>query len=206
MNAIVDNLTLLDLEQSERNGAYTYADYISWKFSETLELIKGKIYRMAAPSRRHQVVSRQLSGYLFLHFLDKCDCQMFSAPFDVRLYDKRKPLKANQSIHTVIQPDLCVVCDPTKLDNAGCEGAPDWIIEILSSGNCKHEMRHKHQLYEESGVQEYWIADYDRKMMIQFVLQPNQKYGAAQFFFHDESISPMLFPDLTLDLAKIFID
>ena len=206
MDVTFENATLLDLEQSERNGSYTYADYISWKFSETLELIKGKIYRMAAPSRRHQVVSRQLSGYLFLHFLNKCDCQMFSAPFDVRMYDRRKSLKANQTIHTVIQPDLCVVCDPAKLDNAGCDGAPDWIIEILSSGNSKQEMRHKHQLYEENGVQEYWIADYDRKMMIQFVLQPNQKYGAAQFFFHDESMSPALFPDLTLDLAKIFID
>jgi Uma2 family endonuclease len=205
MDATVENLTLLALEQSERNGHYTYADYISWKFSEAIELIKGKIYRMAAPSRPHQVVSRELSIEIGLYFRGK-SCQLFSAPFDVRLYDRRKSLKANQTIHTVIQPDLCVICDTSKLDNAGCNGAPDWIIEILSPGNSKQEMRNKHQLYEENGVQEYWVADYDRKMMIQFVLQPNQKYGAAQFFFHDESISPALFPDLTLDLAKIFIN
>ena len=124
------------LDQLNPDGIYTYADYLTWKFEETVELIKGKIYRMAAPARYHQGISRQLCGKFFNYF-DEKPCKFYDAPFDVRLYDRRKSKRANKDIYTVVQPDICVVCDPSKLDDKGCIGAPDLIIEILSRNSNK---------------------------------------------------------------------
>ena len=102
---------ITDISQLDLNGTYSYADYLTWKFEQTLELIKGKIFvPMAAPSRRHQQISWRLTlqiGELFKHH----SCDAYAAPFDVRLFDKRKSEKANKDIFTVVQPDLCVICD-----------------------------------------------------------------------------------------------
>lgn len=98
-----------------------------------------------------------LSSRLFNYFENKM-CQVFSAPFDVCLYDRKKSLLVNKDITTVVQPDICVICDNGKLDGQGCNGAPDWIIEILSKGNSKREVVTQHMLYAESGVKEYWVV------------------------------------------------
>ena len=121
------SLSQLDIE----NGVYTYADYLTWKFDQTVELIKGKIFEMSAPSRKHQGMSWQLTLKIGNHFA-KHSCQAYAAPFDVRLYDRVKSQKANKEVFTVIQPDISIVCDLDKLDDKGCLGAPDLIIEILS--------------------------------------------------------------------------
>ena len=196
---------ITSLDQLDPNGIYTYADYLTWKFEETVELIKGKIYRMAAPIRYHQGISRQLSGQFFNYFNDKA-CKFYAAPFDVRLYDSRKSILANKHIYTVIQPDICVVCDLTKLDREGCFGAPDLMIEILSPGNSKKEMRTKYALYEENGIQEYWIVSPNHEYIAQHVLQNNGKYAPPQYFFKDDAMSSAIFPDLILELEKVFID
>ncbi|WP_042344549.1 Uma2 family endonuclease, partial [Capnocytophaga canis] len=146
------NINQLDVE----NGVYTYADYLLWKFEERVELLKGKIFKMSpAPSLKHQKISMNLSGLLW-QFLRGKKCQLFSAPFDVRLPKKEEK---GDNIHTVVQPDLCIICDESKLDERGCIGAPDLIIEILSPGNSKKEMKNKFELYQESGVEEYWIVN-----------------------------------------------
>ena len=146
---------ITQLSQLDLNKTYSYADYLTWRFDETVELIKGKIMLMSpAPSVRHQRISMNLSGSLF-NFFKRKQCQVFAAPLDVRLYDRKKSILASQDIHTVVQPDLCVICNPEILDEQGCNGAPDWIIEILSKGNSKREMQIKYQLYAESGVQEF---------------------------------------------------
>ncbi|MDX1942881.1 MAG: Uma2 family endonuclease, partial [Saprospiraceae bacterium] len=149
---------ITSLDQLSMDGTYTYADYLTWQFEERIELIKGRIFKMSpAPSRKHQRASIVLSSIIF-DFLRAGPCEVYSAPFDVRLLDSKKKKKSNKEIYSVVQPDICVICDAEKLDDRGCIGAPDWIIEILSPGNNKKEVDNKFRLYEENGVREYWVV------------------------------------------------
>lgn len=199
--------TITELSQLDPNGHYSYADYLSWSLNETIELIKGKISLMSpAPSLDHQRVSWQLNGLLFEYFRKK-PCRAFAAPFDVRLYDRRKSVVANQDIYTVVQPDLCVICDVEKLDPRGCLGAPDWIIEILSKGNSKKEIQTKFELYRESGVQEYWIVYPFEQAVHQFVLDEElDQYRLLAMFSGEDTASPHMFPDCTIDLQEVFAE
>ena len=199
MAKIITQLSQLDLNQS-----YSYADYLTWQFNETVELIKGKIMLMSpAPNVTHQRVSMNFSGSLF-NFFKRKKCQVFAAPFDVRLYDRKKSILSNEDIHTVVQPDLCVICNPDILDMQGCNGAPDWIIEILSKGNSKREMQIKYELYQESGVQEYWIVYPNDQAINQFVLDESGRYQLKQMYTDDDMATPHLFPELAIDLTEVF--
>jgi Uma2 family endonuclease len=149
---------ITQLSQLDLTKTYSYADYLTWQFDEAVELIKGKIMLMSpAPNVEHQRIERKLLVAIDWHLKGK-KCEIFPAPFDVRLYDRKKSLLTSKDIHTVVQPDLCVMCNPDILDKQGCNGAPDWIIEILSKGNSKQEMQIKYELYAKSGVMEYWIV------------------------------------------------
>ncbi len=197
--AKITRLSQLDLNQS-----YSYADYLTWQFNETVELIKGKIMLMSpAPNVKHQRVSMNFSGSLF-NFFKRKKCQVFAAPFDVRLYDRKKSILANEDIHTVVQPDLCIICNPDILDAQGCNGAPDWIIEILSKGNSKREIQIKYELYQESGVQEYWIVYPNDQAINQFVLDESGRYQLKQMYTDDDMATPHLFPELAIDLTEVF--
>lgn len=128
------------VEEPSPDYTYTYADYLKWKFEERLELFKGKIFKMSAPNTKHQVVA----GNIYVRLRNQMSnqkCSIFIAPFDVRLPDRNK--KRDNEITTVVQPDLCIVCDETKIDERGCCGAPDLVIEILSPGNSQKEVRLK---------------------------------------------------------------
>ena len=195
MSTAITNINQLDLV----NGIYTYADYLMWKIKDRLELLKGKIFQMGAPSLTHQTVSMNFSRLLSNYFY-KTPCKLFAAPFDVRLAKKGE--KDNE-IYTVVQPDLCVVCDADKLDERGCWGAPDLIIEILSPGNSKKEMLNKYELYEEAGVREYWVVRPDYKEITQFVLE-NNKYRTLPPVVEGSIIHSAIFPDLSLQTEDIF--
>lgn len=191
-------LTDLDL-----NGFYTYADYLTWNFTETLELIKGKVFKISpAPSSYHQVISTKLL-FRIEYFLGNKSCQVFHAPFDVRL-----PVQPNQrkdeEITTVVQPDLSVICDPEKIDNRGCLGPPDWIIEILSPGTAQKDMKDKFDLYEQAGVPEYWIVFPTEKSILVYTLNEEGKYIGLPPFVREDTISPVLFPELKINLTDIF--
>ena len=135
--------TITNLSQLDPNGSYTYADYLLWHFEERVELLRGKLRQMAAPSRKHQSISMKLTRPL-INALWENPCKVFAAPFDVRLtrFDEIQ----NKEVITVVQPDLCVICDAAKLDDRGCIGAPDLIIEILSPGNSRTEMKDKFEI------------------------------------------------------------
>jgi Uma2 family endonuclease len=197
---------ITSIEQLDLNGTYTYADYLTWQFDEMLELIKGKIMLMAAPGTAHQTISIRLTGILYPFFKTK-NCRLFAAPFDVRLYDKNKSVQANEDIYTTVQPDLCVICDTKKLDTQGCLGAPDWIIEIVSKSNSKRDIQTKYQLYQESGVKEYWIIYPFEEAIHQFILdEGTQCYKLLAMFANDGFASPFLFPDLQIDLTEVFAE
>jgi Uma2 family endonuclease len=200
MNYIKD-ISTLDL-----NGTYTYADYLRWQFEEKVELIRGKIFKMSpAPNLKHQRISFGL-GLVIGNFFRGKKCSVFSAPFDVRLYDSKKSQKANKDIYTVVQPDLCVICDKSKLDEQGCIGAPDLIVEILSKGNTTKEMKIKYELYEESGVKEYWVVYPYEENLLQFVLNDKQKYELNSIYVTNDVLTSTLFPDLRVNLEEIFLE
>jgi Uma2 family endonuclease len=192
------------LSQLDLNKTYSYADYLTWQFGEIVELVKGKISTMSpAPSVSHQRIELKLALEIGNYFKGK-KCELFVAPFDVRLYDRKKSILANQDIHTVVQPDLCVICNPEFLDEQGCNGAPDWIIEILSKGNSKREMQVKYELYREAGVSEYWIVYPNDCAIHQFVLNENERYDLVKMFTDDDVATSYLFPELEIKLEEIF--
>jgi Uma2 family endonuclease len=198
---------ITELSQLDLNATYSYADYLTWQLEETVELIKGKIIAMApAPNVKHQGISRNLL-LMVGNYLHKNPCKVFYAPFDVSLYDTRKSILANQEIYSVVQPDLCVICDSEKLTVQGCSGAPDWIIEVLSPGNSKKDMHLKYDLYQENGVTEYWLVYPYEQAVYQFVLdQSSQKYQLYAMNAGDDIATPSLFPELQIDLAEVFAE
>jgi len=198
--ASIANKPITSLSQLDPEGVYTYADYLNWQFQERVELIRGRLFPMSpAPNTFHQQILGALNFCLYGHFLGK-QCQVFAAPFDVRLPVSRKKGQTT----TVVQPDLCIICDASKLDNQGCDGAPDLIIEILSPGNSKKEMREKYQVYEESGVREYWLVyPLDREVRV-YVLNEEGKYIGLAPVLEDEVLRSAVFSGLEVDLGMVF--
>ena len=200
MSSIITNIDQLDL-----NKRYTYSDYLKWQFSEMVELIKGRIVRMSpAPSREHQEISFQLLLAIGQYFRKK-KCKVYHAPFDVRL---PLPSKDDQQaiINTVVQPDICVICDLSKLDQQGCNGAPDWIIEILSPATSKKDLTDKFDIYQHAGVQEYWVVHPSEATIIPYRLNAQGKYQTLRPtpFVKGEQIPSGIFPELVVDLNAIF--
>jgi Uma2 family endonuclease len=187
-------------EDLNLSKSYTYSDYLQWKFDERVELIKGFIKKMSpAPNRVHQGVSMRLSISLGDFFTHK-NYQIFAAPFDVRL-----PQKKGKKNTTVVQPDLCVICDAKKLDDLGCNGAPDLIVEILSPGNSKHDTETKFKLYEEAGVPEYWIVSPQEQFVLVYILE-NERYIGLPPFALGTEIQSKFFPDLLVKVDDVFRD
>ncbi len=193
---------ITSLSQLDFDKKYTYADYVLWKFQERVELLKGKLFKMAAPSPIHQEISGNLNGLLW-NYLRNNPCKLYAAPFDVRLPLPNRRATADK-IDTVVQPDLCVVCDRKKLDKQGCVGAPDLVVEILSPGNSKREMRDKLELYQEAGVIEYWVVDPEHRTVLVHVLE-NKKYKSILPYLTDEDVlTSTIFPELAIQLDEVF--
>jgi Uma2 family endonuclease len=194
---MINNINLLDL-----SGTYSYADYLKWTFEERIELFKGKIFKMSpAPNRIHQRVSGELFG-VFYNYFKKHKCQLFHAPFDVRLPDSQKST-SDKSIFTVVQPDLCIICDDSKLDERGGIGAPDLIVEILSPGNTTREMKNKFRLYEEAGVREYWLVEPNDRIVLVYVLRAG-KYIGLQPFTEEDNVESEIFEGLLVPVNELF--
>lgn len=202
--AVIYGKEITSLDQLDLSKRYSYADYFLWKFQERVELIKGFIHKMSpAPSSEHQKVARKLVRY-FDRYLEKKPCEMFFAPFDVRLPDSKKQI-SDEVVYTVVQPDICVICDSSKIDSRGCVGAPDLVIEILSPGNSKKEMGIKFDLYEENGVKEYWMVDSAEKVIYVYILSAGKFIGLKPFIEEDQMIST-LFPELRFGVKEVFGD
>lgn len=193
---------ITDINQLDLTKQYSYADYVTWNFNDRVELLKGWVKKMSpAPLDRHQRISQSLSQEIGWFFKRK-SCQVRVAPYDVRLQDNKKST-ADESILTVVQPDICVICDPAKIDRRGCLGAPDWIIEILSPGNSKLEMQDKFELYQQNGVREYWIVQPEHDDILAFALE-NDKYQLTKIYVKGDKVSPSIFPELIIDTEEIF--
>ena len=196
---------ITSLDQLDLSKQYTYADYLLWKFQERVELLRGKLLPMAGPSEVHQFISGNLYGVLWNYFRQQ-QCRVYSAPFDVRL-----PLPTSRAfatkIDTVIQPDICVVCDLTKLDKQGCVGAPELVVEILSPGNSRREMDDKFDLYEEAGVREYWVFSPVHLFALAYHRDETSRsivVNRAKPYTVGDRLQSVLFPELAIELKDIF--
>ncbi|HMR44748.1 MAG TPA: Uma2 family endonuclease, partial [Saprospiraceae bacterium] len=193
------------VEEPDMAGYYTYADYLTWEFEGYVELIRGKIYKMSpAPNTYHQ----RVVGSLYLpiaQFLKKHPCEVFLSPFDVRLPLPPHKIK-NEQIDTVVQPDLCVVCDPAKIDQRGCLGAPGWIVEILSGSTSRKDLREKFDIYQNAGVKEYWVVHPTDHTLTVFLLNAAGKYESLQTqpFVKGDKVPVRTLPGLEIDLEEIF--
>lgn len=180
---------------------YNYGDYLTWNDDTRWELINGVPYNMSpAPNQLHQEISGNLFAAFHSYLIGK-GCKVFHAPFDVKF---PKGNEKEASIETVVQPDIVIVCDKSKLDGKGCNGAPDLTVEILSPSTAKHDMKQKLVLYEQSGVKEYWIIDPDHKIVMVFKLGIDNHYGRPEIYAEDDQIAVGIVEDLTVELSKIF--
>ncbi|MDF2432008.1 MAG: hypothetical protein JWP44_1639 [Mucilaginibacter sp.] len=192
----------MQLSDLDITKTYTYADYLKWTFDERLELIKGKVFKMSpAPGSVHQRISLRLARWIG-NYLEGKPCEIFIAPFDVRL---PRISVNNKEIFTVVQPDVCVVCDPKKIDDKGCLGAPDIVVEILSPGNNKKELQNKYEVYEEAGVLEYWIIHPLEKTFFKYTLVDGQFQSSRLLTIGDE-VTTNILPGFVMNLDELFAD
>ena len=192
----------MELANLDLNKVYTYADYYKWKFDERVELIKGYIFKMSpGPNRLHQEISGGISFQL-QKFLERSPCKVYTAPFDVRFPRKSK---ADKDIITVLQPDICVVCDRSKLDDRGCIGAPDIVVEVLSPSNNKKELKNKYEIYEEAGVKEYWIVWPYEQTMIVYTLTDG-KFVSSPVISGGDILTSSVLPGFSLNISELFRD
>ena len=176
---------------------FTYGDYLTWPEEERWELIDGVAYNMTpAPATAHQIILVELARQVSNFLLDK-DCLPFVAPFDVRLPEAGE---ADADILTVVQPDIAVVCDPDKLDDRGCRGAPEMIIEIISPSTAVKDQIHKVSLYEKHGVKEYWLVHPTDRLVTIRLLGADGRYGPPQIYEAKGTLPVVTLPGLEIDL------
>lgn len=186
-------------QQSDQR--YTFGEYLTWDAAERWELIDGIPYNMTpAPGRIHQKIAGNIYRKI-ADFLDNRTCEVYIAPFDVRLPLADEP---DSKITTVVQPDIIVVCDESKLDDAGCKGAPDLIVEVLSPSTARKDLKEKFNLYENRGVLEYWIVDPDAKTVMVFHLDQAGSYGRPSVYAGEEMLPVSVLSGLELDLTAVF--
>ncbi len=192
-----------DVSALDINKIYSYADYLTWQVRERLELIEGRLFKMSpAPLRYHQELSSALHRE-FSSYLKRKPCKVFHAPFDVRL-PRATEEQSDEQIYTVVQPDITVVCDRSKLDRRGCIGTPDLIIEILSPSTAAKDVKDKFQLYEESGVREYWIVIPLEAILEVFKLDSGGRYQLDKIYTRDDTVEVGIFDDFNILLSEIF--
>ena len=179
---------------------YTFADVLAWEENERAEIINGEVFLMAPPATAHQLISGELFAQLHSYLEDK-KCLVIQAPFAVRLFEKDGD--DPEDVDTMVEPDISVVCDKSKLDKHGYKGAPDLIIEILSPSTRRHDRLTKYNLYQRAGVREYWIVNPEDQTVQVYTLEngifvPSEVYGA------EEIAKVNVLDGCFIELSKVF--
>jgi len=192
----------MPIPKEKENANFNYKIYQTWPEGERWELIEGEAYNMSpAPNSEHQIISGNLFGNIWQFLKDK-PCKVFSAPFDIRFSEMDNPRE--QDIETVVQPDITVVCDESKIDKKGCIGAPDIVVEILSPSTSYKDETNKLALYEKYGVKEYWIVNPDAKYFMIYRLK-GDKYEKPEYLKDNDIIGSCVLEGLKIRLQDIFL-
>ena len=180
---------------------FTYGDYLTWPEEERWELIDGVAYNMTpAPSPNHQLILGEIARQVN-NFLLEGICLAFLAPFDVRLPEAAE---GDEAITNVVQPDLSILCDLAKLDDKGCRGAPDMVIEIISPSTAAKDQIQKVALYEKHGVKEYWLVHPTDRLVTVRLLGAEGRYGPPRIHEATGTLPVACLPGLEIDLDAAF--
>lgn len=183
------------------NDHFTYADALTWDEDDRIELIYGEPVMMAPPSTAHQDIVVDLTAQFRTYLRDKT-CRVYSAPFGVRLFQQEG--EHPEDVDTLVEPDLSIVCDENKLDEAGYRGAPALIVEVLSPGNQRHDRFVKFRLYQRAGVKEYWIVDPEAKHVQVYTLEEDGQYSSAIVYGAEDKLPVGVLEGLIIDLSWVF--
>ena len=183
------------------NDHFTYADALTWDEDDRIELIYGEPVMMAPPSTAHQDIVVDLTAQFRTYLRDKT-CRVYSAPFGVRLFQQEG--EHPEDVDTLVEPDLSIVCDENKLDEAGYRGAPALIVEVLSPSNQRHDRFVKFRLYQRAGVKEYWIVDPEAKHVQVYTLEEDGQYSSAIVYGAEDKLPVGVLEGLIIDLSWVF--
>lgn len=180
---------------------YTYKDYMKYPENERIEIVDGHIYNMApAPSRAHQGIIMELSAEIRNYIKsNKGDCRVYPAPFDVMLTHENNI----DNCKNIVQPDISVICDKNKLNDKGCLGAPDLIIEVVSPYNPNSDYIRKLSLYDQFKVKEYWIINPMEKTIFIYKLDDKLQYAAPKSYSFNDRIKVGIFDNLEIDFSTL---
>jgi len=183
------------------NERYRYSDYLKWPEDERWEIIEGEAWDMSpAPGTSHQILVLKLA-YVLSSYLEGKKCTAIVSPFDVRLPNPEEDSEDNPD--TVVQPDLSIICDPSKLDEKGCKGAPDIVVEILSQSTAFKDETTKFKIYEKHGVKEYWIINPETHTVMMYFLN-GKEFGKPEYFKRTEILTSRVLTDLEITLEEVF--
>ncbi|MCO5387567.1 Uma2 family endonuclease [Desulfosporosinus sp.] len=188
----------MSLPKEDKN--HTYADYLTWPENERWEIIDGVSYMQSAPKWEHQSISGELYRQISNYLIDK-PCKVFAAPFDLCLVEDNEK---DDDITNIVQPDLVIVCDETKLRKTGYFGVPTLIIEISSPSTARQDRVVKFNRYERACVKEYWIVEPDGKYINVFTLQEDNRYGRPEAYTEEDKVQLSVFTDFIVDLKPVF--
>ncbi|WP_300601751.1 Uma2 family endonuclease [Niabella sp.] len=192
-----------DIRQLDPDRRYSYADYLKWQFDEYVELIKGTPFQKMSPppGREHQRIVGDIYREISIYLKNK-PCEVYPAPFDVRF--PSPDAATDEKTFTVVQPDISVICDPSKLDDRGCVGAPDLIVEVVSRGTAIRDWNFKYNLYQEMKVKEYWIIEPVDRSVTVFVLTNEHKYLQTAVYAEETTIPVSIWPGFFIKWSDIF--
>ncbi len=180
---------------------FTFADCLTWDEGERIEIINGEAFIMALPSSYHQEISVAITSQLY-NFLEGKQCKVYPAPFGVRLFERDGD--SPEDVDTMVEPDISVVCDKSKIDKHGCKGAPDLIIEILSPSTRRHDRLVKLNLYQRAGVREYWIVDPDTQSVQVFLLDVGGFLHIHEEYGQSDIAKVNVLNGCFIELSKVF--
>lgn len=183
-----------------KEDRYTLADALTWDEHEHMELIEGTPVMMAPPSRVHQEISGEIYRQI-ANYLEGKKCKVYPAPFAVRLFEKAGD--SPEDVDTMVEPDISIICDPSKLDDTGCKGAPDMVLEVLSPSTQRRDRLTKYNLYQRAGVQEYWIVDPDSKT-VQVCTLEEGRYQVSEVYTAQALAKVNVLDDCFIELSKVF--
>ncbi|QQK75262.1 Uma2 family endonuclease [Salicibibacter cibarius] len=184
----------------KKNQTYTYTDYLSWPEDIRAEIIDGIPFMHATPSRIHQEILSELHRQI-ANFLVGTDCKVYPAPFHVVLGLENEDEKDSKD---VFEPDITVVCDSAKLDDDGCKGSPDLVMEITSPSTARKDKIEKFNKYEQAGVHEFWIIEPQDKVVSVFTLDEKQRFGRPGVYSENDKVKVSIFADMVIDLNMVF--
>lgn len=189
------------VNEPDMSRSYTAREYLEWTFDGLYEIIRGKVFKMSpSPGTIHQRISMNLTRIFLPHFHKKSNCEIFVAPLDVFFV---KPGKNWKDTNIILEPDLCLVCDATKIHKRGIIGSPDFVLEILSPSTSAKDQKLKFDIYEEYQVPEYWIVDPAKRSISRNVLK-NGSYEIQPAAVMGDEIYPAQFPQVKVALNDVF--